>query len=222
MGEWRFYAVDYKALKKTISSEGCVDRDEFNRILDESEKKLTKFYVDKECWAQDYLISLEDRVEKLRESHVESNKLNNSTRTSGASSTSSLSSTDSESDPAAGDKSSVQTGDSPKSPEELQSRELNKEKKYSEIKEAYRQVGKDPHFQNFIYAKKSLSTFNRELSLILEFLDLNTTAFSKILKKYDKVTGETTRENRMAEIRKRCPFLNGYVIAAMKEQVEHS
>lgn len=207
--EWRFYAVDYKALKQTITADGTVDKPEFERILDESEKKLTKFYVDKETWAQDYFHTLEERVDTLRDSHSTSSR-NGSTLS--ASSVSSVSSYGSGSNPASTskDKGSVQTSASPKSPEELN---------HSLRKEAYRRVGQSPHFQHFIYAKKSLATFDRELSLILEFLVLNSTAFSKILKKYDKVTGESTRTDRMKEILDRAFFLNGNVISNLKEQV---
>lgn len=206
--EWRFYAVDYKALKKTIGSDGDVDKHEFERVLEESEKKLTKFYADKESWAQDYLHTLEERVDRLRDSHSTSSMQANGTSLS---SVSSVSSSDSDNNPtSARDKESVQTSSSPKSPDEL-----DKTLK----KEAYRRVGQSPHFQHFIYAKKSLATFDRELSLILEFLDLNATAFSKILKKFDKVTGETTREERIREILDRAMFLNGEVISSLKEQV---
>jgi len=190
-------------------SDGAVDKPEFERILDESEKKLTKFYADKESWAQDYLHTLEERVDRLRDSHSSSSRNGNSPSGSSISSVSSASS-DNDNETFPRDKGSALSLASPKSPEEL-----NKTLR----KEAYRRVGQSPHFQHFIYAKKSLATFDRELNLILEFLDLNSTAFSKILKKYDKVTGESTRDTRMKEILERAFFLNGEVISTLRDQV---
>merc|ERR1719310_781274 len=70
------------------------------------------------------------------------------------------------------------------------------------LKEAYRRMGASKHFQDFIYAKKSLVTFQRELDLLLEFLDINTTAFSKILKKFDKQRGSSFRDARLESIKK--------------------
>lgn len=67
--EWRFYAVDYKGLKKTLKDDGENKPDEsaFVKCLEESEGKLAKFYHDKEKWAFNYMITLEERVASLRE-----------------------------------------------------------------------------------------------------------------------------------------------------------
>merc|ERR1712071_636834 len=74
--EWAFYAVDYKAMKKTLNAQGIidgkVDHAEFDRLFELSQKKLRKFYEDKESWAKDYIHVLEERVEALRESHTAS------------------------------------------------------------------------------------------------------------------------------------------------------
>lgn len=67
--EWRFYAVDYKDLKKTLKDDGEAKPDEkaFFECLEESERKLSKFYHDKEKWAISYMSTLEERVASLRE-----------------------------------------------------------------------------------------------------------------------------------------------------------
>lgn len=80
-------------------------------------------------------------------------------------------------------------------------------------------MGASKHFKAFIYAKKSLATFDRELALLLEFLDLNKTAFSKILKKFDKRTGKSIREDKVSEILTTCPFLEGEVLRNLRGNV---
>jgi SPX domain protein involved in polyphosphate accumulation len=69
--EWCFYAVDYKALKRSLKLEQQQDdspgTNEFFRLLTESEHKLDKFYHDKEKWAVGYMRTLEERVEALRD-----------------------------------------------------------------------------------------------------------------------------------------------------------
>ena len=219
--EWRFYAVDYKALKQALNlqEDNKINQAEFDRIMVESENKLTKFYVDKESWAQDYIHTLEERVEKLREAHANSPSETGSENhnVSSETSVSSVSSSESENEDSA-PKGSVTSSSSPKSPDEL---EAQAKRKHHARKEAYRVVGQSEHFQHFIYAKKSLATFDRELSLILEFLDLNKTAFDKILKKYDKLTGSNIRLQKMEELIQQFPFLKGEVIIALQEQVKH-
>ncbi|KAL7552124.1 hypothetical protein ACHAWF_015345 [Thalassiosira exigua] len=54
-----------------------------------------------------------------------------------------------------------------------------------------------------------LSEFSKDLDLVLEFLELNATAFSKILKKYDKRTGSDAREAKLAELKEKFPYLYG-------------
>jgi len=173
--EWRFYAVDYKALKKTLSinSDGSTNVDEFYGVLDESKNKLSKFCFDKEAWANDYMQSLEERVQSLRETCLESpcHRAGVVASRSDASLSSSCS----------------EVSDS------------STESSVSWLKDEYRRVGHSKHFQSFIYAKKSLATFDRELDLLLEFLNLNATAFSKIMKKFDKRTGSNARDEYLAE-----------------------
>ena len=69
--EWRYYSVDYKWLKKSLKVVGddvALDHDAtFFRILEESERKISKFYADKEGWAFKYMDTLEERVEALRD-----------------------------------------------------------------------------------------------------------------------------------------------------------
>eukprot|EP00558_Chaetoceros_sp_UNC1202_P000695 CAMPEP_0197261192 /NCGR_PEP_ID=MMETSP1429-20130617/84419_1 /TAXON_ID=49237 /ORGANISM="Chaetoceros sp., Strain UNC1202" /LENGTH=460 /DNA_ID=CAMNT_0042725449 /DNA_START=39 /DNA_END=1421 /DNA_ORIENTATION=- len=87
---------------------------------------------------------------------------------------------------------------------------------HESLKEEYRTVGKSEHFQNYIYAKKSLDTFARELDLLLDFLHLNQTAFSKILKKYDKRSGSSIREKYLADLRVSHAYLNGDKLKELK------
>eukprot|EP00429_Kryptoperidinium_foliaceum_P010053 CAMPEP_0176001486 /NCGR_PEP_ID=MMETSP0120_2-20121206/147_1 /TAXON_ID=160619 /ORGANISM="Kryptoperidinium foliaceum, Strain CCMP 1326" /LENGTH=400 /DNA_ID=CAMNT_0017334027 /DNA_START=833 /DNA_END=2035 /DNA_ORIENTATION=+ len=201
--EWRFYAVDYKALKKCIK-DGAKE-DEFNAILDESESKLSKFYADKENWAFNYMTTLEKRVADLKDSASEPG------------SPSSMSSEDSQ---------SMITNSSPTGIADLKmsldrlSKRGTIEGEFEWLKDEYRKVGKSKHFQDFIYAKKSLVTFQRELEFLLEFLELNKTAFSKILKKFDKRTGSSVREERLDAIMGRNLYLEGEKFEALKKTVD--
>jgi cytidyltransferase-like protein len=86
------------------------------------------------------------------------------------------------------------------------------------LKNEYRRVGASKHFQKYIYAWKSLTTFDRELELLLSFVDLNKTAFSKILKKYDKKTGSSIREGKLAGLLEKMPFLEGNVLRELREE----
>lgn len=208
--EWRFYSVDYKALKKTLKDD--VDEEEFFRLLEVSKDAVSKFYNDKEKWAVDYIGTLEERVEALRAkaSLVPSQSLPELvTENSLSGDESSVSSSEEET---AGGKDMVST----RSPTGVSDySKLHKE--YDWLKEQYRQTGKCEHFNAFIYAKKSLKTFNRELELLLEFLGLNKTAFSKILKKFDKRTGSSIREEKMAELNETHRFLDGERLSELKE-----
>ena len=201
--EWRFYAVDYKALKKCIK-DGSRE-DEFFALLDQSEDRLSKFYADRESWTLSYMNTLEKRVTDLRQS------------ASLPGSPSTVSSDDS---------LSMLTTSSPtgiadfKFSLEILSKRGTLEGEFEWLKDEYRRTGKSKHFQDFIYAKKSLVTFQRELSLLLEFLELNTTAFSKILKKFDKQTGSSIREGHLEQIMERNRYLNGQTLEGLKRTVE--
>ena len=87
------------------------------------------------------------------------------------------------------------------------------------LKEAYMRVGKSEHFHSYIYAKKSLATFSRELDLLLQFLELNRTAFSNILKKFNKRTGSSIREIKLMELEKTHTFLDGTKLKQLKTRV---
>mmetsp|Transcript_21188 Transcript_21188/g.50369 ORF Transcript_21188/g.50369 Transcript_21188/m.50369 type:complete len:413 (+) Transcript_21188:892-2130(+) len=213
--EWRFYYVDYKALKQVIKNKDIDDVPKtFDDILDKAEDKLAKFYLDRESWAVDYFNSMQKRVQQLRESASEPG------------SPSSLSSDDNESvendDPTmSGLTASSPTGIAEDLKESLE--KLTKNVSSGDaafLKEAYRKMGTSKHFQNYIYCKKALTTFNRELDLLLNFLEINTTAFSKALKKFDKKTGSSIREGRMSAIMERSSFLSGDKLRAMKSSVE--
>lgn len=213
LNEWKFYYVDYKELKQSLKNElGDEDDDvqtSFDKILHKSEDKMAKFYSDKESWAISYLASLEKRVQQLRESASE------------PSSPSSLSSNGSifSLDEDGGLTASSPTGiaDLQQSLERLSKTNINGEASY--LKEAYRRVGASKHFEDYIYSKKALDTFQREIDLLLEFLEINTTALTKILKKFDKKTGASIREERLKVIMERNSYLKGHKLHSIKETV---
>lgn len=221
--EWRFYAVDYKALKKALHAgevpgmEKGIDEEGFDRILEDSYERIAKFYFDKESWAQDYMHTLEERVEKLRDSHaaIPHPVKESASPVNADVSVSSVSSSDSEEVPV-----EHSTSRSPTGITDLEKDQNNIKKNNTKLKNEYRKVGKSEHFQHFIYAKKSLATFDRELDLILEFLQLNKTAFSKILKKKDKLTNQNNRADAMAQLLQNNPHLQGEVISSLKTHVE--
>jgi cytidyltransferase-like protein len=220
--EWRFYAVDYKTLKKTLSMKSAesANIDEFYGLLDDSKNKLSKFYFDKEAWAKDYMHTLEERVKSLRETCSEpacGRRSEFVTSRSDASLSSSCSDIS--------ESSTEPTETSPKGTMDLalKTRGFQWKKRCSNsgswLKDEYRRVGHSKHFQSFIYAKKSLATFDRELDLLLEFLELNATAFSKILKKFDKRTGLNARDEYLADLHKSHAYLEGDVLRELQERV---
>lgn len=217
--EWRFYYVDYKELKKTLNEarDDAISDKEAKSIFDAkiktSEEKLRKFYYDKLGWATSYLTTLEERVEKLRES---SSEPGSPVSPSSVSSNGSFTSVDND-------------GLTPSSPTGIVDNIQLQFDKFSMnddvddgsyLKEAYRRMGASKHFQDYIYAKKSLVTFKREIDLLREFLEINTTAFSKIFKKFDKQRGSSLREERLEKIISRNAFLSGDELKAMIMIVE--
>lgn len=219
--EWLFFNISYKALKKCLKNSDDVS-EEFFRILKADEKKLARFYYERERWAFDYFKTLEDRVTALREVAANPEKIICSpTQTE-----TSMSSTSSSSNSLSDNYSS--SDDEPVSPSSSSPAVIDLEKTLTKLstsgnhewlKNAYRRMGSSKHFNKYIYAKKSLTTFHRELELLLDFLELNKTAFSKILKKFDKKTGSSIREESLAEIEERVTFLNGNVLRELQEEV---
>eukprot|EP00563_Minutocellus_polymorphus_P013275 CAMPEP_0181068124 /NCGR_PEP_ID=MMETSP1070-20121207/26249_1 /TAXON_ID=265543 /ORGANISM="Minutocellus polymorphus, Strain NH13" /LENGTH=435 /DNA_ID=CAMNT_0023148849 /DNA_START=193 /DNA_END=1500 /DNA_ORIENTATION=- len=225
--EWRFYSVDYKEMKKALKvntdeasdsgSDGYgefVDSDgaeEFFELYESSKDKLHRFYADKEAWAVDYMNTLEDRVEALRDTSSNPPSPDQETEN------------ESESD---GEEQEEPVASSPNSSatHTLTIPRGHKRRVSTNcawLKDEYRRVGKSKHFQNYIYAVKSLCTFDRELDLLLEFLGLNKTAFGKILKKYDKRTGSAIRDEKLAELDETHSFLDGDVLSELKDRVTH-
>jgi cytidyltransferase-like protein len=215
--EWRFYYVDYKDLKKSLNKskdESLSDeeaRAQFDALLTTSEFKLSKFYHDKLGWATTYMTTLEKRVEDLRESASEPGS---------PASPSSMSSSEFSEHSSLTASSPTGIADNLKISLDKLTMNENEMSDGAYLKEAYRRMGASKHFQDFIYAKKSLVTFKRELDLLIEFLDINTTAFSKILKKFDKQRGTSLREERLAEIIARNEFLKGEDLNKKREMIE--
>lgn len=229
--EWVFYSVDYKDLKKCLKPDAIDDDEaaataEFFRLLDGSERKLNKFYSDKESWAKGYMHTLEERVADLRS--VAASTSTQTTPTASPSDSLSTSSVSSNEDENMEPSSSTTLPESPTTAivnMDSAFAALTKRQSFGTkqawLKEEYRRMGSSKEFKAFIYAKKSLATFSRELALLLEFLDLNKVAFSKILKKFDKRTGSSVREEKLAEIYGRLPFLEEHQdLKTMKEHVD--
>jgi cytidyltransferase-like protein len=206
--EWRFYAVDYKALKKTIKKD---DSEQFFRLLHESEVKLSRFYHDRESWAFDYMQTLLERVQALREAM--DSQQDAPTESESSSSESSVASSEEDNASVA---SSVEMD---RGFTKLCVKAQSFGTKQAWLKEEYRRMGSSKQFKSFIYAKKSLATFDRELGLLIEFLDLNKTAFSKILKKFDKCTGSAMREEKMKGILEANAFLSGKTLSELQDRV---
>lgn len=219
--EWKFYSVDYKAMKKALKDNGSgMSTEEYFEQYELSKKKLTKFYTDKEKWAVAYYDKMKVSVEELRAMKVTS-------RPSMADTTTISNSDDSESDnesncvsdndnvvfdiDAMNSSASFSDSENEEAPAKTTDHEF--------LKQEYRRVGRSNHFQKYIYAKKSLDTFARELDLVLEFLFLNQTAFSKILKKFDKRTGSSIRQEKLAELAESHGFLNGEKMKELREGV---
>lgn len=239
--EWRFYSVDYKQMKKALKAgdEGGIDHDKFFELYESSQVKLTKFYNDKEKWAVSYTQSMEERVESLRQTKVSSPRSGasemetNAITTDSSLSASSSIASDSEDDGSvfvdfeavSNSLNRLNASGSSTHLRKMSNHNPSLEnsgsspEKCAWLKEEYRRVGKSKHFQNYIYAKKSLDTFARELDLLLEFLELNYTAFSKILKKYDKINGSAIRESKMNELIKSLSYIQGSKISELRQRM---
>jgi cytidyltransferase-like protein len=211
--EWKFYYVDYKELKQTLKNEFADDDNDihasFDEILRKSEEKMAKFMLDRESWAISYLTSLEKRVQQLRESASQPSS------PSSLGSNGSISSLGDDGNLTAGSPTGI--ADLQQSLERLSKTTINGEASY--LKDAYRRMGMSKHFQDYIYSKKALVTFQREIDLLLEFLEINKMAFSKILKKFDKKTGQVIREKRFKAILDNNSFLKGEKLRSIKKTV---
>mmetsp|Transcript_10728 Transcript_10728/g.29565 ORF Transcript_10728/g.29565 Transcript_10728/m.29565 type:complete len:404 (+) Transcript_10728:45-1256(+) len=193
--EWRFYSVDYKDMKKSLKTDDASTN--FFDQLDESEKKLLSFYQDKQAWATQYWEEvLKVRVEDLRQVAGEPN----------ISSDESLSSQE-------------ETMPSKSTSNEDLDGILSNLSGSAALKEEYRRMGESKHFKAYIYAKKSLTTFDRELGLLVDFFALQKTAFGKILKKYDKRTGSSIKEQKMGELSETLESMECSFLKKMKKEV---
>jgi len=66
---------------------------------------------------------------------------------------------------------------------------------------------------------KFIADLRHEICTLEEFLTLNLTGFSKILKKYDKKSGSSIREEEMVALRRSHPYLEGTSLADLKEKI---
>jgi len=229
--EWRFYAVDYKAMKKCLKAystevEEGSNREEvlgdFDSLIEDSKLMFKTFYEDRELWATKYIKDLEEKVIELQNvAVIEVHPVD-----SPASALSEDESVEGSANKSSSNKSNTASASSPAGIAELHKMlyavETNRRASTSNstwLKDEYRRVAKSDHFMKYIYAKKSLATFYRELDLLVEFLKLNETGFSKIFKKYDKVTGSNNREKAMRLVNEELPFINGQLLKEIKDHV---
>jgi len=70
-----------------------------------------------------------------------------------------------------------------------------------------KKVDSDQSSSSVSFLIHQITNFSRDLGLALEFLELNVTAFSKIMKKFDKRTGSNLREIKLKELKERHPYL---------------
>lgn len=230
--EWRFYAVDYKSMKRTLkpTEDGApVDNAEFFRLYELSKQTIQKFYTEKETWALRYFLTMEEKVDQLKKNEVsvrrkgqEGEGETNAVTDTESVNSSIASGTESENESdLVVDLGSMRFSNSCASSLHLTEQDVRerKEDHSAWLKEEYRRVGKSKHFHDYIYAKKSLDTFSRELDLLVQFLDLNHTAFSKILKKYDKRSGSSIREEKLEELSATHSFLNGKKLQELRSEV---
>ena len=242
--------MEYKRCKQVLKGKKAlgVTRDDdvkkdFDALIEASVDKLAKFVDSKSTWAIDYVDTLQGRVSKLqnseefsplsrRNSFKSSSDMNRNSPPLGASSSGSLaqlaaglsldgasSSSEDEFCSVNPEDSSLSLGGSP--PSTTSSRQTNASySRTGSLKDICRETADNQHFKDYIYAIKSLRTFERELTLLLEFIKLNHTGFSKIFKKFDKVLEQVTREKRMKEVEERLPFLlTGGVLQSMLASV---
>ena len=152
--DWKEYAVDYKAMKKTLpkddelflegSNHDSIPEDaypQYWKLYNESLAAVTLFYENKSGLAKGEINALESKVQKYRLTKLPGSTL-----------------------------SSNITGDD---------------------------------------LRKQVADANTELEYVREFLSINYTACSKILKKYDKRTFSHIREKKLEELLRDKPFLDG-------------
>jgi len=206
LNEWRYYSVNYKKLKQSLKNG---ELDKFEAILEESKTNIGKFYTSKENWAMEYLEQLKVHVEKLTEvaqKNMDAKSEKNSDEVDN----------DSSDDESSDEEEENELGDKKIATSAWKSHEVE------DLKIRMRSIAECEHFKAYIYCKKSLDTFHREIQLLLDFLELNFTAFGKILKKYDKVQSTDYRESKLAAIQKTHAFLNinNTPLLDVKESVE--
>eukprot|EP00521_Asterionellopsis_glacialis_P015626 CAMPEP_0195291976 /NCGR_PEP_ID=MMETSP0707-20130614/8541_1 /TAXON_ID=33640 /ORGANISM="Asterionellopsis glacialis, Strain CCMP134" /LENGTH=704 /DNA_ID=CAMNT_0040352347 /DNA_START=150 /DNA_END=2264 /DNA_ORIENTATION=- len=65
----------------------------------------------------------------------------------------------------------------------------------------------------------TMDEFEHDINELMEFLDLNKTGFSKILKKFDKNTGMCVRETKLAELLSTHNFLEGQRLKELRDRL---
>mmetsp|Transcript_23206 Transcript_23206/g.48176 ORF Transcript_23206/g.48176 Transcript_23206/m.48176 type:complete len:450 (+) Transcript_23206:88-1437(+) len=223
-----------QSLKKPKSSPSPdlpppVPTSSFDVILEESVGKLQKFYESKEAEVLKYEETLQERLNKLVTSEVTSPLSRRASRNTLAGHPSDidlaaatlaaskeilnhLTSSSSEEEEDASDMPQSPSADSPtisSSSSTISSSPSGNTRlvRSESLKDMCRETADNEHFKDYIYSIKSLKTFERELTLLLDFVSLNHTGFRKILKKKDKIMGTNTMDTKLNEIERRLPFL---------------
>ena len=93
------------------------------------------------------------------------------------------------------------------SKEEKNSLEAAVEKRINQSAEAEEHSSSSSSSSSLSFLIHRIKVYSKDLGLVLEFLDLNATAFSKILKKYDKRTGSILRDSKLKELKREHPYL---------------
>lgn len=105
-----------------------------------------------------------------------------------------------------------------RTPSKVNLAQMNISANDKDLKQKCIDIASNPHFKDYIYAVKSLRSFDTELLLLNEFIDLNYTGFGKILKKADKKRSTQAKESRLNEVTDRLPFLlTGGGLKAMRK-----
>jgi len=251
--EWRYYAIDYAALKESIKTG---DQSAFLKLLEKQKNDLAQFYQDKEAFHAGYIDTLEGRVQKLlvsssrstlgleaiklkalsRRENYQGNENENENENGelDVKGLSVISETEVEDETETETEWEDTPPPAPKpSQNKAKSSENEGEKKSGvrtsfEIEEAggkmslkqlYKRVAENEHFQCYIYSMKSLKTFERELELLSKFLELNKIGFRKILKKLDKQTGSKIQSVEYEKCLNEMSWLSGGGLNDLKVKV---
>eukprot|EP01138_Halocafeteria_seosinensis_P001610 gb/GECG01001649.1/.p1 GENE.gb/GECG01001649.1/~~gb/GECG01001649.1/.p1 ORF type:complete len:472 (+),score=84.97 gb/GECG01001649.1/:1-1416(+) len=219
---WRSMITVYtgKTIKEVAAEE--VPPETFFRKLSKELEKVSRFYSEKEGWCHSTLQKLQDKVKQLREAsareqewrrRVAESPQDEATEESGESGSGEFNSSIEQPTASArhgaidsavkeevphvdnsGGSEEKQSQSSSSGTESTSSGRVRHQEEYNagSSDDEKDEMGEN-HFTLYIVAKKMLEDFRRELGFLQEYVDLNTTACRKIVKKFDKKTSEVTK-----------------------------